>query len=415
MREIYRRLARSPASSLTALGVLLSVATVVLFLVDLEARYWDRIATAKTDALSFAAILAEHTALTFEDVDHVLSRRRPSAETAWLESTATPARPMPRFASCKRARPSSSPSDGPMRRGNRSLIPMTTRLHSATYPTMSFFTAQRDSSGGSAVHFAALSFSGWRQMVHGGIAAVEQPRRQLRRRRYRAARSILFSQALSLDRSRQGRIDSLAAPRRDSFLRGSPSKRMPLGNPSRIFRFSPNICRASATGSLESTSPIDGVARVVGYSAVSGLPLVLIVSYARSDVLAPWYHHLYTFGPLVAAIVVIILFGTFTLVRQTNILAANTRALASTYARFDAALSNMPDGLSMFDADEKLLISNSRYREMYELTAEQVKRVSRSAGLSARTKPREPASTPRYLPKGQRPGRRIPSRFPTAG
>ncbi len=129
----------------------------------------------------------------------------------------------------------------------------------------------------------------------------------------------------------------------------------------------------SETGSYELTSPVDGLARIAGYQAVSGLPLIVIVTYARSEVLASWYRHLYTFGLLVAAIVVIILFGTLVLVRQTNALAAKSRALAGTNARFDAALSNMPHGLSMFDADERLLVSNSRYREMYDLTAEQVR------------------------------------------
>ncbi|WP_375413208.1 PAS-domain containing protein [uncultured Bradyrhizobium sp.] len=37
------------------------------------------------------------------------------------------------------------------------------------------------------------------------------------------------------------------------------------------------------------------------------------------------------------------------------------------------ALSNMPNGLCMFDKDQKLMISNNRYREMYGLTPEQVK------------------------------------------
>ena len=72
MREIYRRLAQSPGSSLTALGVLLSVATAVLFFAGAQARYADRIAAAKSDALSFANILAEHTVLIFEDVDRAL-------------------------------------------------------------------------------------------------------------------------------------------------------------------------------------------------------------------------------------------------------------------------------------------------------------------------------------------------------
>src|SRR5512140_2052536 len=74
MREIYRRLTQSPGSSLTALGVLLSLAAVVLFVVGVHARYADRIAAAKSDALSFANILVEHTVLTFEDVDRSLRR-----------------------------------------------------------------------------------------------------------------------------------------------------------------------------------------------------------------------------------------------------------------------------------------------------------------------------------------------------
>jgi diguanylate cyclase (GGDEF)-like protein/PAS domain S-box-containing protein len=129
----------------------------------------------------------------------------------------------------------------------------------------------------------------------------------------------------------------------------------------------------SEVGSYETVSVVDGVPRVAGYAGIRGLPLVILVSFARSDVLAPWYRHIYTFGPLVVAIVSTILFGTFMLVRQTNALAAKTRMLAKTNARFDAALSNMPQGLSMFDANGKLLISNDRYREMYNLTEEQVK------------------------------------------
>jgi diguanylate cyclase (GGDEF)-like protein/PAS domain S-box-containing protein len=41
---------------------------------------------------------------------------------------------------------------------------------------------------------------------------------------------------------------------------------------------------------------------------------------------------------------------------------------------FDAALENMAHGLSMFDRSECLIVSNTRYREMYGLTPEQTKR-----------------------------------------
>jgi diguanylate cyclase (GGDEF)-like protein/PAS domain S-box-containing protein len=42
--------------------------------------------------------------------------------------------------------------------------------------------------------------------------------------------------------------------------------------------------------------------------------------------------------------------------------------------RFDAALENMPYGLCMFDRDERLIVCNERYGEMYGLTSEQTKR-----------------------------------------
>ena len=130
---------------------------------------------------------------------------------------------------------------------------------------------------------------------------------------------------------------------------------------------------ASDTGAYELVSGVDGADRIAGYKAVPGLPLIVVVTYARSEVLKPWFKHLYTFGLLVIAAVTVISFGTFVLVRQTNELANNTQALTRTNTRFDAALSNMPLGVSMFDANEKLLVSNSRYREMYNLTEDQVR------------------------------------------
>ena len=41
--------------------------------------------------------------------------------------------------------------------------------------------------------------------------------------------------------------------------------------------------------------------------------------------------------------------------------------------RFDAALNNMVQGLAMFDAEQRLVVCNNRYAELYRLTPEQVK------------------------------------------
>src|SRR5882724_13475536 len=74
MLGILRSMARSPGAPVAALGALLCLSTIVLFLTDLQTRYWSRIAQARADAQSFAKVLTEHTVLTFEDVDRALLR-----------------------------------------------------------------------------------------------------------------------------------------------------------------------------------------------------------------------------------------------------------------------------------------------------------------------------------------------------
>ena len=59
--------------------------------------------------------------------------------------------------------------------------------------------------------------------------------------------------------------------------------------------------------------------------------------------------------------------------RQTNALAEKTRALAKTNDRFNAAIGNMSQGLCLFDADKRLVISNRRFQEMYGLPDELVR------------------------------------------
>src|SRR5690606_24971234 len=46
------------------------------------------------------------------------------------------------------------------------------------------------------------------------------------------------------------------------------------------------------------------------------------------------------------------------------------KTLADQNMRFDTALANMPHGLSMYDADWRLVICNDRYREIYDMPPE---------------------------------------------
>jgi diguanylate cyclase (GGDEF)-like protein len=372
MPGIHRRLARSPASSLTVLGVLLSAATIVLFLTDLETRYRDRIAAAKTHAQSFARILAEHTALTFEDVDKALLEaeaiRKNSLSGNYTDPGAADAalRQLQKSSSILVAIGWTDASgeviahsyDHPPPRRNISDMP--------------HFVAQRDSADDRlsiAPPFHSAAGDKWftaasRRLSNadGSFAGVvTAPLDQ----------SYFIKLYRSIDLGKGGSI--LLAHREGAILAREPEQRSAprtsFANSLLLTKYLPR----SETGSFETTSIVDGVARVLGYKAVSGLPLVLVVSYALSDVLEPWYRYLYTFGPLVVAIVSVILLGTFLLVRQTNALAAKTQALASANSRFDVAISNMSQGLCLFDVHTNLVISNSRFQKMYNLPDELVR------------------------------------------
>jgi diguanylate cyclase (GGDEF)-like protein len=50
-------------------------------------------------------------------------------------------------------------------------------------------------------------------------------------------------------------------------------------------------------------------------------------------------------------------------------LKAAQETLATQYARIDAAINNLPQGLCMFDAEQRLIICNRRYAELYALDA----------------------------------------------
>jgi diguanylate cyclase (GGDEF)-like protein len=367
MQGNYRKLVPSPGWSLAGLGLVFSAATIVLFLTDLETRYRDRIAGAKTDAQSFATVLAAHTALIFEDVDRVL------LEAAAIRAKYT--EPGAANGALRQLQKSSSvlvavgwtDASGQLIAHSYDHAPPRSNISE-----MSHFIAQRDAaddrlfisppyrSAASDKWFTAAS----RRLSNadGSFAGVvSAPIDQ----------SYFLKIFGSIDLGKGGTV--LLLHREGTILAREPENHDALGKSFADSALLKKYLPMSETGSYEIKSIVDGVDRVTGYKVVPGLPLVLLVSYARSEMLAPWYRHLYIFGSLVVAIVSIILFGTFVLVRQTNALAAQTRALANTNTRFDIAISNMSQGLCLFDAKKRLVISNRRYQQMYNLPDELVR------------------------------------------
>jgi diguanylate cyclase (GGDEF)-like protein len=59
--------------------------------------------------------------------------------------------------------------------------------------------------------------------------------------------------------------------------------------------------------------------------------------------------------------------------RQHGLLEAQEKQLRAQNVQLDAALNNIVQGLAMFDAEQRLVVCNARYAQIYELSPEQVK------------------------------------------
>jgi len=118
----------------------------------------------------------------------------------------------------------------------------------------------------------------------------------------------------------------------------------------------------------------DGNIRLVSYRASEKFPLIFSVGLAEDDILSGYRKHRTLYVAAASAVTLLILIAMAFNLRHQVKLDRNGRMLkrlnediSKQNVWFDAALTNMPGGLSMFDADGKLLIWNNRYVEIYQM------------------------------------------------
>jgi diguanylate cyclase (GGDEF)-like protein len=363
-----QKLTRCPNCLLAAIGVFFAVAIMVLFLADLESRHRDAVATAMQSARNYAEVLAEHTARTFEGVDRALGE----AELIRLGNADQSVAVHDALRHLQQTSPLILGICWTDAAGNVLVHSYERDPPRRNIADMPHFAAQRTS--GDARLFVGPPFRSvvtgeWRTAASRGlknpdgsfagvVMAVLDP-----------------SHFAGIYRSiHLGRNGSVLLLHRDGLiLAREPVVESAIG---RSLADGPVLTRylpKAQGGSFESTSVVDGAERLVGYKAVPDLPLVVVVSYHRGDVLERWHRHLYVFGPIVATLVAIILLGTVMLARQANTLAGKTREIESANTRFKVAIDNMSQGLAMFDRERRIIVSNERYATMYGLSPGDVK------------------------------------------
>ncbi|MCC6890594.1 MAG: PAS-domain containing protein, partial [Hyphomicrobiales bacterium] len=138
--------------------------------------------------------------------------------------------------------------------------------------------------------------------------------------------------------------------------------------------------------------------RLVSYRAVAGFPLVVSTGASEAAIFQETTRNarIYWGAAIVLTLAIFVAVGLGA--RREWHLNATARSLAKTKERFEAAITNMPHGLSMIDSDLRIIVSNERYATMYGLTAEDVRAgTPLSAILAKRLIATDPAVVEQYV------------------
>ncbi|WP_244936570.1 EAL domain-containing protein [Methylobacterium currus] len=138
-----------------------------------------------------------------------------------------------------------------------------------------------------------------------------------------------------------------------------------------------------AGGVLRNVSPIDGHDRIAATRALARYPMILSVSRTAEASLAEWRRQAWLIGAAallldlgLAGLVLIAFRQARAQARLAQAEAARAaaelralaeRELSAQHAQFGIALDHMTQGLCLFDRDDRLIVMNARYAQMYAM------------------------------------------------
>jgi diguanylate cyclase (GGDEF)-like protein/PAS domain S-box-containing protein len=137
----------------------------------------------------------------------------------------------------------------------------------------------------------------------------------------------------------------------------------------------------SSSGYYWGRSAFDDNRRLMAYRTTEKFPLVFAVGLAESDGLGD-YQKIRTNYFVAAGILTLMILAAMAMNIRRQLIHDNSQGclrllneeISKQNVRFDAALANMSNGLSMFDADGKLMVWNQRYVEIYGIAPDLIRR-----------------------------------------
>jgi diguanylate cyclase (GGDEF)-like protein len=140
------------------------------------------------------------------------------------------------------------------------------------------------------------------------------------------------------------------------------------------------IIAKSAVGTYQGLDHFGAEPIIASENRLSGLPLVVEASVTQADALRDWRHKRWwiVFGGCVS------IFGTMWLlklfVRQyrrvemsESSFAAQNQQLEIVYAQLDSTMANVPQGICLFDANNRLLLFNRQYCDLFDIPRDRLR------------------------------------------
>jgi len=149
----------------------------------------------------------------------------------------------------------------------------------------------------------------------------------------------------------------------------------------RVLRGKPMDGKSDAkSGHYWGMGGVDGVKRLVAYRIPDQYPLIFNVGLSEEGILSEYKQHRAAYVVVASIVTLAVLIGVGFATRYQIRLDKSQRDLrrlneeiSQQNVRFDAALTNMPGGLAMFDAEGKLTVWNERFVEIYRMPYELVR------------------------------------------
>ena len=361
VRRFWAARAHQQSWALAAFGAALCAVLVTLYVLQLEKRIGVAIDGAERSAANLAEVLAEHTARTFEALDRTLRE----AETICRDFEAGRYATREEAESALRHVVQSSPAIIALvttdAAGSVSLHSYRADAPLSNVSQAPYFTVHRDTDG------AGLFVSAPFQESPGGrwMSAIS-------RRISKADGSFAGVVAAPLDHDyftsvyrslNLGANGSIVLAHADRMVVARvPFDAKAVGSVFDIPGLDAQLRKAPG-GAYESTSVMDGATRILGYKIVPGLPLFVLVTYDRDEVLQPIFQQRRLFGPVGWLAFLAIVAGIVLLIRKAREAEAKTIML-------EATLGNMDEGIIMVDADDRIPLLNRRALELLGLPEE---------------------------------------------